>query len=69
MDVISMHQAGFDNAVASLGTAFTFGTCWDNKDMPMRFIWRNDSDGAGVEATKKVIAILREVGVGAGVII
>ena len=25
MDVISMHQAGFDNAVASLGTAFTPG--------------------------------------------
>ena len=25
MDVISMHQAGFDQAVASLGTAFTLG--------------------------------------------
>lgn len=70
MDVISMHQAGFDNAVASLGTAFTFG----HAGIIKRYAGGNDvwlaydSDGAGVAATKKVIAILREVGVGVRVI-
>lgn len=70
MDVISMHQAGFDNAVASLGTAFTFG----HANILKRYaggsdVWlAYDSDGAGVAATKKVIAILREVDVGVRVI-
>lgn len=70
MDVISMHQAGFDNAVASLGTAFTFG----HANIIKRYangseVWlAYDSDAAGVAATKKVIAILREMGVGVRVI-
>lgn len=68
MDVISMHQAGFDNAVASLGTAFTFGHAGIIKRYADEVYLAYDSDGAGVEATKKVIAILREVGVGARVI-
>ena len=68
MDVISMHQAGFDNAVASLGTAFTFGHAGIIKRYADEVYLAYDSDGAGVAATKKVIAILREVGVGARVI-
>lgn len=68
MDVISMHQAGFDNAVASLGTAFTFGHAGIIKRYADEVYLAYDSDGAGVEATKKVIAILREVGVSARVI-
>lgn len=68
MDVISMHQAGFDNAVASLGTAFTFGHANIIKRYADEVYLAYDSDGAGVAATKKVIAILREVGVGARVI-
>ena len=68
MDVISMHQAGFDNAVASLGTAFTFGHAGIIKRYADEVYLAYDSDGAGVEATKKVIAILREVEVGARVI-
>lgn len=68
MDVISMHQAGFDNAVASLGTAFTFGHANIIKRYADEVYLAYDSDGAGVAATKKVIAILREVGVGTRVI-
>jgi DNA primase len=68
MDVISMHQAGFDNAVASLGTAFTFGHANIIKRYADEVYLAYDSDGAGVAATKKVIAILREVGVATRVI-
>lgn len=68
MDVISMHQAGFDNAVASLGTAFTFGHANIIKRYANDVYLAYDSDDAGVAATLKVIAILREVGVNARVI-
>ncbi|MGN0396096.1 MAG: DNA primase [Coprococcus sp.] len=68
MDVISMHQAGFDNAVASLGTAFTFGHANIIKRYANEVYLAYDSDEAGVAATLKVIDILREVGVSARVI-
>ena len=68
MDVIALHQAGFTNAVASLGTALTSGHASLVKRYTKEVLLLYDSDGAGVEATKKVIAILREVGVGARVI-
>ncbi len=68
MDVISMHQAGFDNAVASLGTAFTFGHANIIKRYTNSVYLAYDSDGAGVAATLKVIDILRETGVAARVI-
>lgn len=68
MDVISMHQAGFDNAVASLGTAFTFGHANILKRYTNEVYLAYDSDGAGVAATLKVIAIMREVGISARVI-
>lgn len=54
--------------MASLGTAFTFGHAGIIKRYADEVYLAYDSDGAGVEATKKVIAILREVGVGARVI-
>lgn len=62
MDVISMHQAGFDNAVASLGTAFTVGHASLIKRYSDQVYLAYDSDGAGTNATLKVIAMLREVG-------
>ncbi len=62
MDVISMHQAGFDNAVASLGTAFTVGHANLIKRYSDQVYLAYDSDGAGTSATLKVIAMLREVG-------
>jgi DNA primase len=49
MDVISMHQAGFDNAVASLGTAFTFGHANILKRYTKEVYLAYDSDGAGVK--------------------
>lgn len=62
MDVISMHQAGFDNAVASLGTAFTVGQANIIKRYSDEVYLAYDSDGAGVKATLKNIAMLRDVG-------
>ena len=62
MDVISMHQAGFDNAVASLGTAFTIGQAGIIKRYTDEVYLAYDSDGAGTKATLKAISILREIG-------
>lgn len=62
MDVIAMHQAGFDNAVASLGTAFTIGQAGIIKRYTDEVYLAYDSDGAGTNATLKAIGILREVG-------
>ncbi len=62
MDVISMHQAGFDNAVASLGTAFTVGQANLIKRYSDEVYLAYDSDEAGTKATLKVIAMLRDVG-------
>ena len=60
MDVISMHQAGFDNAVASLGTAFTPGHANILKRYAKEIYLAYDSDGAGVTATLRNLAILRQ---------
>ena len=62
MDVISMHQAGFDNAVASLGTAFTIGQATLIKRYSDEVYLAYDSDEAGIKATLKVISMLRDVG-------
>ncbi len=80
MDVISLHQAGFDQAVASLGTAFTSG----HANLIQRYAKENvrqgemtrykeillcyDSDGAGVNAAKRALYVLREAGLNAKVI-
>ena len=60
MDVISQYQAGFDNAVASLGTAFTSGQASLLKRYSSEIYLAYDSDGAGRAATMKAIHILRE---------
>ena len=80
MDVISLHQAGFSQAVASLGTAFTSG----HANLIARFARENvrtdeitrykdillcyDSDGAGVDAAKRALVTLRMAGLNAKVI-
>ena len=61
MDVIAMHQAGFDNAVASLGTAFTVGQANIIKRYTNEVYLAYDSDDAGVRAAIKAIGILREM--------
>ncbi len=68
MDVIAMHQAGFDNATASLGTAFTIQQAMLLKRYTDKVYLAYDSDGAGVAAAQKAIPILREVGISARVI-
>ena len=59
MDVITQHQAGFDNAIASLGTAFTPGQAQLIKRFTKEVYLAYDSDGAGRMAAKKAIQILR----------
>lgn len=63
MDVISLHQAGFDMAVASLGTALTAGHAALMKRYVKEVYITYDSDGAGVKAALRAIPILREVGI------
>lgn len=62
MDVIALHQAGFDNAVASLGTALTSGHANLLKRYTKEVYLTFDSDGAGVKAALRAIPILKEVG-------
>ncbi len=62
MDVIAMHQAGFTQAVASLGTSFTEGQAAVIKRYVKRVLLSYDSDGAGVKAAMRNIGILRDAG-------
>ena len=68
MDVISMHQAGFTNAVASLGTALTSGHASLLKRYTEEVLLLYDSDEAGIRAALRAIPILREAGVNAKVV-
>ncbi|RHR11189.1 DNA primase [Pseudoflavonifractor sp. AF19-9AC] len=62
MDTISLHQAGFDSAVASLGTALTE----EHAQLLSRYfkqaIISYDGDGAGVAAAQRAIPILEKAG-------
>ena len=62
MDVISMHQAGFTNAVASLGTAFTAQHGIILKRYTDEVILCYDNDGAGRKAILRAVPILKEAG-------
>jgi len=68
MDVIAMHQAGFTNAVASLGTAFTTRHATLLKRYTEKVVLTYDSDDAGVKAALRAIPILKEAGVSAKVL-
>ncbi|MCR5144198.1 MAG: DNA primase [Lachnospiraceae bacterium] len=63
MDVIALHQAGFDNAVASLGTALTSGHANLIKRFGKDVYLSYDSDGAGKKAALRAIPILKEAGI------
>jgi len=63
MDVISMHQAGFTNAVASLGTALTSRHASILKRYTDEVILTYDSDEAGIKAALRAIPLLKEAGV------
>ncbi len=62
MDVISMHQAGFTQAVASLGTSFTEGQANILRRYTDNVILAYDSDGPGINAALRAIKILRPTG-------
>ncbi len=68
MDVISMHQAGFSNAVASLGTSLTQGHASLLKRYTSEVLLLYDSDTAGVKAALRAIPILQEAGLAAKVV-
>lgn len=68
MDVISMHQAGFTNAVASLGTALTSQQCSLLKRYTDEVLIIYDSDEAGVRAALRAIPMLKEAGLATKVI-
>lgn len=62
MDVIALNQAGFTNAVATLGTALTNEQAVLMKRYADEVIICYDADGAGQKATARAIDILRNVG-------
>lgn len=68
MDVIAMHQAGFDNAVASLGTAFTSQQASLLKRYTKEVLIIYDSDEAGIRAAERAIPILKDAGLATKVV-
>lgn len=68
MDVIALHQAGFHQAVASLGTAFTLGQANLLKRYTENVTISFDSDGAGIKAALRALGILQETGLSGKVI-
>lgn len=68
MDVIALHQAGFTNAVASLGTALTTGHASLIRRYVQEVYLTYDSDEAGTRAALRAVPILKEAGITAKVI-
>ncbi|TSC90593.1 MAG: DNA primase [Candidatus Berkelbacteria bacterium Licking1014_96] len=62
MDVIMSHQAGFENTVASSGTAITLEQIKILRRLSSRFLFAFDADSAGIEATKKAVAMVLNQG-------
>ncbi len=63
MDVISLHQAGFTNAVASLGTALTDRNALKISKYVKEVYLTYDSDGAGTKASLRAIPMLEARGI------
>ncbi len=62
MDVISLHQAGFTNAVAALGTAFNEKHASVLKRFTGNVILTQDEDEAGIRAKLRAFPVLRDAG-------
>lgn len=69
MDVISLHQAGIDNAVASLGTALTSQQARLMSRFAPRVLYAYDGDGPGQNAMLRGVDVLAENGVEPRVIV
>lgn len=63
MDVISLHAAGFTNAIASLGTALTLEQARIIAKYAKEIVICYDSDAAGQKAAQRAIPILRSTGI------
>lgn len=63
MDVVSVHQRGFDNAVATLGTALTPEQARLISSYTKTVVLSYDSDGPGQKATNRAISIFEDTGV------
>jgi DNA primase len=68
LDCIALHQAGFKNAVAALGTAFTADQARELHKVTANVFVCFDADAAGQAATAKSIDILREAGCNARIV-
>ena len=68
MDVISLHQAGYTTAVASLGTALTGGHAFIIGNKTHNVFLSFDNDEAGITAKKKAIPLLRKEGINVRII-
>ena len=62
MDAISLHAAGFDNVVASMGTAFSQEQAKLLQRLADEVIFCYDSDSAGRKASVRAVSIAREAG-------
>ena len=63
MDVVSLHQAGFDNAVATLGTALTDEQARLISTYTSNAVLSYDSDEAGQKATRRAVDIFDRTGI------
>jgi len=68
MDVIMLHQAGFSQAVATLGTALTQEQARLMARYTDKVVVAYDSDKAGTAATQRAYEILRDAGISARVL-
>ncbi|MDR0858198.1 MAG: DNA primase [Oscillospiraceae bacterium] len=59
IDVITLHQAGFDNAIASMGTALTSEQCYLLSQYTKELVICYDNDEAGKKATGRALDLLR----------
>jgi len=69
MDVIMLHQAGFDNAIATLGTALTEQHLPILRKLDAKIIVSYDGDNAGIEAALKASRLLAQNSFDGGVVI
>ncbi len=69
MDVISLHQAGFENVVAPLGTAFTSEQANLIARYTKEIILMLDADAAGQKAIKRASSILENTGLSVRVVV
>ncbi|MBR3145210.1 MAG: DNA primase [Clostridia bacterium] len=69
MDVVSLHQAGFENTVAALGTAFTADEAKLLSRYTKEIVLTLDADAAGQKAVRRAGEILKDTGLNVRVIV